>query len=239
MEVKRDNHQAVKVFIADDSPDLRERLEALLSDLKEVGIGDQAGDTSEASAAFQTLGPHAVILDMRMSDMETCALCRSIRESSQIPTVVVTTKGNNEDEVQRLDAGVNGYVTKHFSFKELGKRFKAALLYNKLRKRRREPAFHFRDLIIDFNRKKVTLSGQEINLTVTEYRLLSCLARNSGRVLTADQLLEKVWGREYVGETHLLQVNISRLRQKLKDEPKNPRYILTKSRIGYIITENI
>lgn len=239
MEGKGNNHQAVKVFIADDSPDVREQLEALLSDLKEVGIGEQAGGTPEDSAALQTLGPHAVILNMRMSDMDTCALCRSIRESSQIPTVVVTTKGDNGDKVQGLDGGGNGHITKLFSFKELGERFKAALLYNKLRKRRSEPAFRFRDMTINFNQKKVTLSGQEINLTATEYRLLAYLARNSGRLLTADQLLEKAWGREYIGETHLLQVNISRLRQKLKDDPRNPRYILTKTRIGYTMTNHI
>jgi len=101
--------------------------------------------------------------------------------------------------------------------------------------KRPAPAFRCHDVVIDFAAHRVTLDSQEVNLTATEYRLLSYLARNANRVVTPDQILEKIWGEEYLGETHVLQVSMARLRRKLKDDTKNPQYILTKPGIGYMM----
>ena len=182
---------------------------------------------------FDEKTPDLVLLDIMMPNMDGYTVCRRIREFSQIPIIMVTGKDNDEEKVQGLDAGADDYVTKPFSAKELGARVRAVLRRTKLWDERPEPAFHSDDLVVDFARHRVTLSGQEVNLTATEYRLLSYLARNADRVVTPDQILGQVWGEEYVGEFHLLQVNIARLRQKLNDDTKNPRYILTRPGIGY------
>ncbi|MDO8491547.1 MAG: response regulator transcription factor, partial [Dehalococcoidia bacterium] len=125
------------------------------------------------------------------------------------------------------------YVTKPFSAVELAARVRAAL-----RRSQSYPidgTFCCGEMVIDFARQRVTVAGKEVELTATEYRLVTYLARNGGRVLTPDQILEKVWGEAYVGEVNLLQVNMARLRRKLGDDPRNPRFILTRSGIGYLM----
>ena len=114
---------------------------------------------------------------------------------------------------------------------------RAVLRRTELWDERLEPAFQYADLLIDFSRHRVFLSGEEVNLTATEHRILSYLAHNAGRIVTSNQVLKKVWGEEYDSEPHLLQVNIARLRQKLKDGAKYPRYILTRPGIGYMMVK--
>jgi len=179
--------------------------------------------------------PDLVLLDIMMPGMDGYTVCRRIREFSQIPIIMVTAKESDEEIVEGLDAGADDYVVKPFSSSQLEARVRAVLRRSKLWDERYEPGFCSGDLEIDFARHRVTLGGQEIILTATEHRLLSYLARNANRVLTPDQILEKVWGEEYCGEAHLLQVHIARLRQKLKDNAKKPRHILTRPGIGYIM----
>lgn len=181
--------------------------------------------------------PDLVLLDIMMPDMDGYTVCRHIREFSQVPIIMVTAKGNDEEKIQGLNAGADDYVTKPFSASELAARVRAVLRRAKLRDELTEPAFYFHDLVIDFTRHRVSLHGQDINLTATEYKLLSYLARNADRVLTPDQILETVWGEQYGGDTHLLQVNVARLRQKLGDNAKNSTYILTRAGIGYMIVK--
>lgn len=127
-------------------------------------------------------------------------------------------------------------VTKPFSTEELAARVRAVLRRTRLWDERHEPAFRSRDLVVHFARRSVMLDRQKVNPTATEYRLLSSyMVRNSDWVVTPDQILEKVWGKEYLGEAHLLQVNMARLRQKLSNDAKNPRYILTRPGIGYMM----
>ena len=191
----------------------------------------------DGQAALEVLDeetPDLVLLDIMLPGMDGYALCRCIRQFSPIPIVMVTAKGNDEEKVRGLDAGADDYVTKPFSSNELGARVRAVLRRTKLWEDRPEPALHFDDLVIDFARHRVTQGNQEVNLTATEYRLLCYLVHNAGRVVTPDQTLKNVWGEEYIGEPHLLQVTIARLRQKLKDDAKNPRYILTRPGVGYM-----
>ncbi len=178
-----------------------------------------------------------VLLDIMLPGMDGYTVCQRIREFSPVPIIMVTAKGNEEEKLTGLDAGADDYVCKPFSSRELVARVRAVLRRTKLWDERPEPAFHFHDLVIDFAERRVTLGSQEVNLTATEYRLLSYLVRNAGRVVTPDQILERVWGEEYSGEAHLLQVNMARLRQKLKDAAKNPRYILTRPGIGYMMVK--
>ena len=194
-----------------------------------------ATDGEAALNVFDEGTPDLVLLDIMLPGMDGYTVCRCIREFSQVPIIMVTVKDNDEEKVEGLDAGADDYVPKPFSSKELVARVRAVLRRTKLWDERPEPAFNFHDLVIDFARHRVNLGSQEVNLTATEYRLLSYLVRNAGRVVTPDQILEKVWGEEYSGETHLLQVNMARLRHKLGDDAKNSRYILTRPGIGYMM----
>ncbi len=197
-----------------------------------------AGDGKAALDVFNEETLDLVLLDVMMPGLDGYTVCQRIREFSQIPIIMVTVKGNDEEKVKGLDAGADDYVTKPFSSKELVARVRAVLRRTKFWDERPEPAFHYNDLVIDFAYHRVGLAGEEVGLTATEYRLLSYLAHNAGRVLTPDQILEAVWGKGYIGENHLLRVNIARLRQNLEDDAKEPRFIVTKIGIGYMFLKS-
>ena len=194
-----------------------------------------ASNGEAALNVFDEQSPDLILLDIMMPGMDGYTVCRRIREFSQLPIIMVTARDNEEEKVEGLDAGADDYVTKPFSSKELAARVRAVLRRTKLWDEHPEPAFHSNGLVIDFARHRVTLYNKEVNLTATEYRLLSYLAHNAGRVVTPDQILERVWGEEYLGEYHILRVSIARLRQKLEDDPKKPRFIATKIGIGYML----
>ena len=198
----------------------------------------RASNGKDALEVFDAESPDLVLLDIMMPDMNGHSVCRRLREFSQIPIIMITARGNDEEKVEGLDAGADDYVTKPFSSKELIARVRAVLRRTTLWHESPEPAFSSCNLVIDFVRHRVSLDNQEISLTATEYRVLSYMARNADRVVTPDQILKKVWGEEYLGEPHLLQVNIARLRRKLRDDAKNARYIRTRPGIGYIMEKN-
>ncbi len=196
-----------------------------------------SGNGKAALDTFDSETPDLILLDIMLPFMDGYTVCQRIREFSDTPIIMVTARDSSEEKIEGLNAGADDYITKPFSSSELAARVRAVLRRTALWNERPEPVFTSRELSVDFARHRVVLSGQDVNLTATEYKLLSYLARNSGLVLTPEQLLEKVWGKEYPGETHLLQVNIARLRQKLKDNARKPRFILTRPGIGYIITK--
>ncbi len=181
--------------------------------------------------------PDLLLLDIMLPGMGGHTICRRIREFSQLPIIMVTAKGADEEKVKGLDAGADDYVTKPFSASELSARVRAVLRRSALPDESPEPAFHCQGLEVDFFRQKVTLDGKDINLTATEYKVLSYLTHNADRVVTPNQILNRVWGDEYVGETNVLQANIARLRKKLKDDAHNSRFIFTKAGIGYIFAK--
>jgi len=196
-----------------------------------------ANDGETALNLLEEESPDLILLDIMLPDTDGCTVCQQIREFSEVPIIMVTAKGNEEEKVEGLDAGADDYVTKPFSANELAARARAVLRRGKLGEVRSEPVLQCHDLTVDLSQHKVTLGEQEVNLTATEYKLLCYLVRNTGRVLTPDQILEKVWGEEYLGESHLLQVTMARLRQKLGDDAKKSRYILTRPGIGYMMSK--
>jgi len=223
------------VLVVDDDVRMLRMMQRIL-ELEGYRVLTAAGGEA-ALNVFDEETPDLVLLDIMMPGMDGYMVCQRIREFCQIPIIMVTAKGNDEEKVKALDTGADDYVTKPFSSSELAARARAVLRRSKLWDERPAPAFRSADLVVDFARHMVTVGDKEVNLTATEYRMLSYLARNAGRVVTPDQILEKVWGEEYIGEHHLLQVNMARLRQKMGDDAKNLRYILTKPGIGYMMTK--
>jgi two-component system KDP operon response regulator KdpE len=178
--------------------------------------------------------PDLVLLDVMMPDMDGFEVLQMIREISNVPVIMLTAKGEENDRVRGLELGADDYVTKPFSQRELTSRIKAVL-------RRTEGAgsgmhgiIEVDDrLKIDFDRREVWLEGKLVKLRPTEYRLLYHLVQNAGWVVSHDQILAKVWGYEYRDEPHYVRIYINYLRQKLEKDPANPKYILTERGVGY------
>lgn len=175
-----------------------------------------------------------VLLDIMMPGMDGYTTCTRIREFSQLPIIMVTAKGNVEEIAKGLNCGADDYVTKPFSSKVLLARVRAVLRRSKLTTKPTQAVFQSHDLVVDFTQRNITIAGKTIDLTATEYKLLSYLAQNAGRLVTSDQILEAVWGDEYIGEHLILRVNIARLRSKLGDDHKEPKFILSRVGIGYM-----
>ncbi len=190
-----------------------------------------------ALKTFERDTPALVLLDIMMPDMDGYSVCRRVREFSQVPIIMVTARGDDKEKVEGLNIGADDYVTKPFSASELAARVRAVLRRISSQESPHEASFHYKDMVIDYTSRRVMVNNQELKLTSTEYKMLSYMALNAGRVVTPDQLLNKVWGEEYVGAAHLLQVNVARLRKKLGDDAKKPNYILTRPGIGYIISK--
>ena len=188
---------------------------------------------TEALEHFNHESPDLILLDIMMPEIDGYDLCQSIREFSQVPIIMLTAKDSEQDTIDGLDVGADDYVTKPFLSKELLARIRASLRRTRLWDERPSPPFQLDDLTVDFDNHRVQRGGKEIRLTATEYRLLSYLARNAGRVLTADAILTVVWGERYYGDVHLLQSTMTNLRSKLGDNARNPQYIVTRSGIGY------
>jgi two-component system response regulator VicR len=189
----------------------------------------------EALKHFADKAPDLVILDIMMPGIDGYDLCQRIRQFSQVPIIMLTAKDSEQDTIEGLDVGADDYITKPFLSRELLARIRASLRRTRYWEERPSPPFRLDDLVVDFSKHRVQRNGKEVRLTATEYRLLSYLARNAGRVLTADAILTVVWGDRYYGDVHLLQSTMANLRSKLGDDARNPQYIVTRSGIGYMM----
>lgn len=179
--------------------------------------------------------PDLVLLDVMLPDLDGFEVLKLIRESSNVPVIMLTAKGEEDDRVKGLELGADDYITKPFSPRELVSRVRAVLRRTEVANpASRSEIIEVDDrLKIDFGRREVWLEGQLVKLRPTEYRLLYHLVQNAGWVMTYDQLLTKVWGYEYRDEAHYVRLYINYLRQKLEKDPSNPKYILTERGVGY------
>ncbi|MEJ5202782.1 MAG: response regulator transcription factor [Anaerolineales bacterium] len=188
----------------------------------------------KAIQALRDSMPDLVLLDVMLPDIDGFEVLRMIREISQVPVIMLTAKGEEDDRVRGLELGADDYVTKPFSPRELVSRVRAVL-------RRTEAvgiSSHEEIIVddrlkIDFGRREIWVEGELVKLRPTEYRLLYHLVQNAGWVMTYDQLLSKVWGYEYRDEPHYVRLYVNYLRQKLEKDPANPKYILTERGVGY------
>ncbi|MBM4462751.1 MAG: response regulator transcription factor [Chloroflexi bacterium] len=182
--------------------------------------------------------PDLIILDIMMPEMDGLEVCRYVRQSSQVPIIMLTAKAQLADVTHGLEIGADDYIVKPFSVDVLLARVKAVLRRTKSPEEIPQASLTSGELHIDVAQHTVRLAGEEVKLTPTEYKLLYLLARNPGKLISMDRLLTEVWGWQYHGENHLLQVAINRLRKKIKDNPHSPRYIATRSGIGYIFLQS-
>jgi two-component system KDP operon response regulator KdpE len=178
--------------------------------------------------------PDVVLLDIMMPGLDGFETLRRLRTFSQVPVIILTAKDDEDDRVKGLELGADDYVGKPFSHRELVSRIRAVLRRHYTPPPAPQTTVRVDDrLTIDFARREVLVNGERVNLRPTEYRLLYHLVQNAGYVLTHEQLLTKVWGPEYRDETHYLRLYVTYLRQKIEEDPANPKYILTERGVGY------
>jgi len=224
----------MRILVVDDEPDVVESVQlGFALQWREVEVTG-AGTGEAALDLVETTHPDIILLDVGLPDMDGFAVLREIRAFSDIPVVMLTARDDALDKVRGLELGADDYVTKPFNHLELMARVRAVLRRLDMpAPASRAPSFRSGELEVDFARQEARLRGEPLDLTPTEYKVLYHLVRNAGHVLQHATLLAKVWGRDYVDETDYIRVYIRRLRDKLGDDPENPRYIRTERRLGY------
>ena len=223
-----------RILIVDDEPRYLRLLEA---NLKTEGYAVvTAADGLQAVDAFSAQPVDLILLDIMMPRLDGFGTCQRIREFSNVPIIMLTAKGEEQDRVKGLDLGADDYLVKPFSATELLARVRAVLRRAQLPSEQgQERFFTHENLKIDFARAEVWRDDQPVSLSATEYRLLLQFAHNIGKILTSEDLLTSVWGPEYKSDKEILWVSIARLRQKLEADAHNPRHIVTRSGLGYFM----
>lgn len=220
------------ILVADDEPRMRRFIRMNL-DLEGYRVIEASNGLEAVNRAREDL-PDMVLLDVMMPEMNGFEALRLIRETSSVPVIMLTVKGEEDDRVRGLELGADDYVTKPFSPRELASRIKAVLRRAEMPAPVEQSIIKVDDrLQIDFNRRQVIVEGKPTKLRPTEYRLLYHMVNNAGWTLPHETLLAKVWGHEYRDETHYLRLYITYLRQKIEEDPGNPNYILTERGLGY------
>ena len=226
------NFAGMRILVVDD--------EKRMVDLIRMNLeleGFQVLEATNGVAALDQVRKHIpelIILDIMMPQLDGFKVLRMLREFSNVPVILLTAKGEEEDKVRGLELGADDYVTKPFGARELISRVKAVLRRTQSTVEPGEAVIHVDDrLSVDFNKREVIVEGQRIKLRPTEYRLLYHLMENAGWTVPHEQLLAKVWGYEYRDETHYVRLYVNYLREKIEADPSNPKYILTERGIGY------
>jgi two-component system KDP operon response regulator KdpE len=224
----------MKILIVDDEPDVIESVRlGFTLQWREVEVLG-AGSGEAGLDAIERDHPDVVLLDVGLPDLDGFETLRQIRTFSDVPVLMLTARDDSMDKVKGLELGADDYVTKPFNHLELMARVKAVLRRLEMpAPAHRTPSFQAGELEVDFARQEARLRGARLDLTPTEYKLLYHLVRNADHILQHGTLLARVWGREYVNEVDYIRVYIRRLREKLGDDPENPRYIQTERGLGY------
>lgn len=224
-----------KILVVDDEPRFVQLVEANLESEGFEVLSASGGQEAIESAGNDS--PDLVLLDVMMPEVDGFQALDRIREFSNVPIIMLTAKGEEAARVEGLNRGADDYIVKPFSAIELLARVKAVLRRALKPGDTNQPVFNHGPLMIDFTRAEVSLAEEMIFLSATEYRLLLQFAHNVGHTLTPEQLLTSVWGEEYSEDKEILWVCISRLRQKLEENPKKPIHIVTRSGMGYTMPE--
>ncbi|MGN6587148.1 MAG: response regulator [Solirubrobacterales bacterium] len=228
---------SARILLVDDE----QSIQTLLSyPLRKDGYHvTSALDGSEALRRFEEGRFDLVILDLMLPRMGGVEVCRQLRSRSQVPIIMLTAKGSETDKVAGLEVGADDYITKPFSMREFRSRVKAALRRSRMSGQAEDGggAIECGELMIDFDRRMVTLGEEEVKVTYVEFEILGALARSPGRVLTRETLLEHVWGDSDYRDPRTVDVHIRHLREKLERDPKEPEYLFTVRGVGYRFRE--
>jgi two-component system KDP operon response regulator KdpE len=217
-----------RILVVDDEPQI---LRALRTSLQGAGYDVETAATAEEALAKAAMRPpEGVILDLVLPDGSGTDVCRELRRWSDVPVLVLSAVGDEQQKVAALDAGADDYLTKPFGVEELLARLRAALRRSEAPA---EPRVELGALVVDLERRLVTLSGKPLPLTPTEFGLLRLFVRNEGKLLTHQTILREVWGPSYGSESHYLHVYVSQLRRKIEPDPARPRLLLTEAGAGY------
>ncbi len=222
----------MKVLIVDDEPDVRALVRSSLSFARQDLTPLEAADGDEALAMIYSERPDLVVLDLAMPRRDGFALLEQVRQKTDLPIIVLTARGLEEDKIKGLRLGADDYLTKPFSPRELVARIESVLRRSAPRSSR-IGIIESHDLVVDLTARRVRRAGKDIHFTPTEFNLLTELATHPGEALTHDALLTRVWGPEYRYETQYLKVYVGRLRDKIEPDPDEPKLIQTVRGVGY------
>jgi two-component system KDP operon response regulator KdpE len=223
------NGGGARILIVDDEPAIVRTVQA---NLTRRGFRVDTATSGREALEHAQQHPDLILLDLTLPDADGLDLIPAIREYVNAPIIVLSARGAEGDKVRALDQGADDYLTKPFGLDELFARIRVALRHT-LRTRTTAPVFEAGGLVVDLERRRVTVDGEEVRLTPTEYGLLTALVRNADRVVTDTMLLREVWGPEYGDEDHYLHVYVARLRKKIERDAQKPRYIVTEPGVGY------
>ena len=223
---------AGRVLIVEDDPDIAHLLS---HSLKRAGFGiETLSSGQEVIAAVRRQRPDLVLLDLMLPGLDGLEVCRSLRGdplTAALPVIMLTARAEESDRIVGLELGADDYITKPFSPNEVVARVRALL--RRAHRTESHPLLRYGPIIVDIERHVVTVGGEQVSLPLKEFELLEMLLRNSGRVLTRGQLIDRVWGSDYVGDTKTLDVHVKRLRSKVEPDPSAPRHLITVRGLGY------
>ncbi|MDL2259142.1 response regulator transcription factor [Eubacteriales bacterium OttesenSCG-928-K08] len=223
---------ATRILLVDDEPLI---LKGLRFSLQQEGYEiDQAADGEEALTKIQKNEYDLILLDVMIPKLTGIEVCQRVRETSDVPIIMLTAKGEDMDKILGLEYGADDYMTKPFNILEVKARIKT-ILRRAANSKREAPRLKLNanGLMLDTTTRAVETDGKNVNLTVKEFDLLHLFMSNPGKVYTREELLELVWGYDYLGEVRTVDVHVRRLREKIEPDPANPTYILTKWGVGY------
>ena len=228
----------ISILLVEDELQMRRFLRTALT-AREFHV-TEASTLQEARLEITSHPFELVLLDLGLPDGDGIDFTREVREWSHIPIIVISARGREDDRVVALDAGADDYLTKPFGVHELMARIRVALRHAHLIKSGTKPdtTLQIGPLHLNPLRQEAQLNGQPLDLTPIEYRLLLYLANNAGRVLTHRQILQEVWGQNYMGRTHTLRVFMAQLRRKLEPDPSHPQLLMTEMGVGYRMRES-
>ena len=228
-----------RVLVVEDDKRISNFIKTVLEANNYDVIVAQTG--AEAYSMVTSQCPDVVILDLGLPDMDGMDIIRKTREWSSLPIIVISARTQEKEKVQALDAGADDYITKPFGTFELLARIRTAIRHNNKLSDASQNAnrpYSADGLTIDFERRLVTLRDQEIHLTRVEYKIVSLLAKNSGKVMTYDTLIDQVWGPYADDNNRILRVNMANIRRKIEENPGEPKYIFTELGVGYRMLED-
>ena len=228
----RDSKSKGMILLIEDEPQMLRLLRIILQSQGYGLVESPTGQEGLMQAA--TRAPDVVLLDLGLPDIDGLEVTRRLREWSDVPIIVISAREQEQDKIKALDAGADDYLTKPFGAGELLARIRVAMRHKALREAgQHESVFTLGNLRVDLARRQVFLNEKEVHLTPIEYKLLTVLIKNAGKVLTHRQLLKEVWGPPYLTETQYLRVYMAQLRHKLEADPARPSFLINELGVGY------